>query len=195
LDSHLKELDKTYIIEKEQLGTGGAIKKACEAVRGQEIVIVNGDTIFNISLPDLLFAHHSLNADCTIALKELINFDRYGTAGFNKNGIITAFHEKKFCNRGFINGGIYILNVNRFLQKKLPEKFSFEKDYLETYIGEHRFMSTVFDNYFIDIGVPEDYQAFQQKYLDSPAVNRQSSSGDNLGIIIETIGAFFDLLD
>lgn len=194
LDTHFTELEKVYVIEKEQLGTGGAVKKACESVKGQDVVIVNGDTIFNISIPDLYILHHAQDAACTIALKELENFDRYGTAGFNKEGIITAFNEKKFCTRGFINGGIYILNVKRFRQKHLPEKFSFEKDYLEKYVKDAAFMSAVFYNYFIDIGIPEDYELFQQLISNSPDIKKSGSSDDGFGIIIETIGAFFELL-
>jgi D-glycero-alpha-D-manno-heptose 1-phosphate guanylyltransferase len=157
-------------------------------------VIVNGDTIFNISLQHLLDAHHAQNADCTIALNHMINFDRYGTATFNKEGIITAFHEKKFCSAGYINGGIYILNVPRFFQKDLPEKFSFEKDYMEKYVADGAFMSAVFYSYFIDIGVPEDYQIFQEKYSNSPKANTGASSDDSVAVIIEAIGAFLELL-
>ncbi|MGG9962340.1 nucleotidyltransferase family protein [Ferruginibacter sp. SUN106] len=194
LDVHFNELEKVYVIEKEQLGTGGAVKKACEAVTAQDVVIVNGDTIFNISLPDLLQAHHSKNAACTIALNHMYDFERYGTAEFNKDGIITAFHEKKICSKGYINGGIYILNVSEFLKKDLPEKFSFEKDYLEKYVAEQTFIGVVFYSYFTDIGVPEDYEAFQKKYSDSPKAVKSNSSDDNITTIIEAIGTFFDLL-
>jgi D-glycero-alpha-D-manno-heptose 1-phosphate guanylyltransferase len=195
LDAHFKGLEKVYVVEKEQLGTGGAIKKACEAVDGKEVVIVNGDTIFNINLPDLVKAHHSQNAACSIALNHMSDFERYGTVEFNKEGIITAFHEKKICSKGYINGGIYILNVSNFFKKNLPEKFSFEKDYLEKYLSEQAFMSVVFDSYFVDIGVPQDYEAFQQKFTNSPQAIKSISSDDNLSIIIEGIGTFFELLD
>lgn len=195
LDTHFADLEKVYVIEDEPLGTGGAIKKACAAVEEQDAVIVNGDTIFNISLPDLLQAHYNQDADCTIALNHLINFDRYGTAEFNSFGIITAFNEKKFCSKGYINGGIYILNVPRFLQKNLPDKFSFEKDYLEKYVADGVFMSAVFYSYFIDIGVPDDYKAFQEKYSSSPKAQTGNASGEGFAVVIEAIAAFLDLLD
>lgn len=200
LNTHFKELDKIYVTEDTPLGTGGAIKKACEAVNGQEVVIVNGDTIFNINLERLLEIHHASNADCSIGLHMMTNFNRYGTVTFDDNGIITAFYEKKQCAKGFINGGIYILNTKRFLQKELPDTFSFEKEYLERYVTDGIFAGEVFYNYFIDIGVPEDYEQFQQKYsgYKSPAVSGAESgdiAGDGFGILIETIAAFFELLD
>jgi D-glycero-alpha-D-manno-heptose 1-phosphate guanylyltransferase len=194
VDDHFKGLDKIYVVENEQLGTGGAIKKACEVARSQEIVIVNGDTIFNISLQQLLNTHHTKNADCTIALTELHDCARYGKVEFDQTGIITGFHEKGNNTRGYINGGIYILNKSRFLNKPLPEKFSFEKDYLEKYVAERIIANEVFYNYFVDIGVPEDYEGLQKKYAALQETNKKGSSVDGSDIIIETIGAFFELL-
>jgi D-glycero-alpha-D-manno-heptose 1-phosphate guanylyltransferase len=47
------------------------------------------------------------------------------------------------------------------LQKNLPEKFSFEKDYLEKYFAEGKMFGSEQDEYFIDIGIPEDYNRAQ----------------------------------
>jgi D-glycero-alpha-D-manno-heptose 1-phosphate guanylyltransferase len=40
----------------------------------------------------------------------------------------------------------------------LPEKFSFEKDYLEKLYTQRPMFGMVQDAYFIDIGIPEDYE-------------------------------------
>ena len=56
-----------------------------------------------------------------------------------------------------INGGVYVLNVKQFLSKTFPQKFSFEKDYLEKYIEELNMIGVEDDGYFIDIGIPEDF--------------------------------------
>jgi D-glycero-alpha-D-manno-heptose 1-phosphate guanylyltransferase len=194
VDEHFKDLDKIYVVENEQLGTGGAIKKACGVTRGQDVVIVNGDTIFNIDLSSLLSAHHSQNADCSLALTELYNCSRYGKVDFEQDSIIAAFHEKGDNTRGYINGGIYMLNIPRFIKRPLPEKFSFEKDYLEKHVGERIFASEVFYNYFVDIGVPKDYESFQQKYAAVKPVDNNNSDNSSFGVFIEAIGAFLELL-
>ena len=62
-----------------------------------------------------------------------------------------------------INGGIYIINKAAFLGKQLPEKFSFEKDYLERFTKEKKFYGFESDSYFIDIGIPEDYTRAQEE--------------------------------
>ena len=59
---------------------------------------------------------------------------------------------------------MYALNTETFLNKNLPEKFSFEKDYLEKYVGERKMYGLIQDEYFIDIGIPEDYERAQEEF-------------------------------
>ena len=86
------------------------------------------------------------------------DFDRYGSVEINKDGYIQSFKEKQFYRQGLINGGVYVLNTASFLTLNLPAKFSFEKDYLETYCTTQKMMGLVQDEYFIDIGIPGDLE-------------------------------------
>ena len=156
------ELD--YIIESEPLGTGGGIFAAIEDAETDDVIVVNGDTLFNVNLRDMMKFHTAKKAATTIALKEMHNFDRYGIVQTDNNSIITAFEEKKQMEQGLINGGTYIINKETFLKKNLPEKFSFEKEYLEKYAAEKKFYGFNSDSYFIDIGIPEDYTRAQQDF-------------------------------
>jgi len=89
----------------------------------------------------------------------------------NEDLTIKSFREKQFYKNGLINGGLYILNVNQFLSSDFAEKFSFEKDYLERSLEykmgggqktkDPKFAGFVEDNYFIDIGIPEDFNKAQ----------------------------------
>ena len=87
----------------------------------------------------------------------MTQFERYGAVRVNENDLILSFEEKRFQEKGLINGGVYVLNKNSFFEKKLPVKFSFEKDYLEAFVNEKNFYGQKNDGYFIDIGIPEDY--------------------------------------
>ncbi len=149
-------------IEKELLGTGGAIRLACDKTSEQNVLIVNGDTLFKIEVNEMADAHFEKQSDCTLALKPMHNFDRYGTVVVDKDDRIISFAEKKFCKSGLINGGVYTLNVTKFLSLNFSDKFSFENDYLEKYCGTEKMYGVVQDNYFIDIGIPEDYEKAQR---------------------------------
>jgi D-glycero-alpha-D-manno-heptose 1-phosphate guanylyltransferase len=98
------------------------------------------------------------------------NFDRYGAVTIDEQNIITSFNEKKFYNEGLINGGIYILNKNNFLSYTFPEVFSFEKEFLEVEITNKKIAGVIQQGYFIDIGIPEDYQLAQTD-LQQPALD------------------------
>jgi D-glycero-alpha-D-manno-heptose 1-phosphate guanylyltransferase len=76
-----------------------------------------------------------------------------------------SFKEKKFVEYGNINGGVYAINIPSFIQLPLTSKFSMEQDYLEKYTKEGFFNGFIQDNYFIDIGIPEDYARAQIEIL------------------------------
>ena len=147
-----------FSIEKEPLGTGGAIKLACSKACGENIFVTNGDTLFKVNAKTVANLHLEKKSCCTLALKPMKNFDRFGAVKMDNDDRITQFSEKKYYAEGLINGGFYALNTADFLQKKFPEKFSFEKDFLEKFYVEGNMFASVQDAYFIDMGIPEDYK-------------------------------------
>ncbi len=157
-------LNYSLSIEEAPLGTGGAIQLACKKATTENILVLNGDTMFKINTNKLLSFHIQHNSACTLALKPLQEFDRYGVVDINKEGYIQSFKEKKNYEQGLINGGVYALNVKEFLDLDLPEIFSFEKDYLETYCSIQKMMGLVQDEYFIDIGIPEDLERASSEF-------------------------------
>ena len=158
LDTAYAGVSKQYVIEKEPLGTGGAIQFACKQANEENVLILNGDTLFSIQLPGLTAFHQQNKSHCTLALKPMQRFNRYGVVELKENGAIKSFKEKQFYESGLINGGIYALQVAALLNEGLPEKFSFEKDYLEKLYTERPMFGVVQDEYFIDIGIPEDFE-------------------------------------
>jgi D-glycero-alpha-D-manno-heptose 1-phosphate guanylyltransferase len=148
-------------IEQEPLGTGGAIQLACAKATGAHVLVTNGDTFYAADLRKLAEAHEAGSAGCTIALKPMRHFDRYGAVELDNDDKVVQFREKQYLEQGLINAGLYALKVDGFLAEALPEKFSFEKDYLEKQCGQGKIAGQVQDAYFIDIGIPEDYERAQ----------------------------------
>ena len=54
-----------------------------------------------------------------------------------------------------------MLNRVSFLKEDFPRVFSFEKDYLEKNVKTSLFLGVIQRKYFIDIGIPEDYERAQ----------------------------------
>ncbi|EAK9927796.1 D-glycero-D-manno-heptose 1-phosphate guanosyltransferase [Campylobacter jejuni] len=143
-----------YSIEKEPLGTGGAIKQALQFIRDKAYVL-NGDTFFDIHLSKLKLNQSKI----CFALKMMQNFDRYGTVNVNEQGFVISFEEKIFKTQGLINGGIYLLTKDIFNEFDLEKKFSFEEFLQENY-EKLKARAEICDDHFIDIGVPEGYYHF-----------------------------------
>ena len=161
LNTKLPNKNFSIVIEDEPLGTGGAIKLAASKASNKDIIALNGDSLYKVNLNQLMQFHIAHKADCTLALKPMEQFERYGSVVINANTTIASFKEKQFMKAGLINGGVYALNVASFLAKPLPTQFSLEKDYLEKYAQEGKFYGNIQEAYFIDIGIPEDFAKAQ----------------------------------
>jgi D-glycero-alpha-D-manno-heptose 1-phosphate guanylyltransferase len=153
-------IEISYAIEETPLGTGGGIALALEKTTLEDILILNGDSFIDFDLKKFYEFHKSKNATISFVLKEMIDFERYGSVELKDNKI-TAFCEKRFMNKGLINAGAYIAKRNIFKDLNIPKKFSFEQDYLEKRVKEGYFYGYKTNGYFIDIGVPEDYNKAQ----------------------------------
>lgn len=152
-----ENIELVYSVEDEPLGTGGAIKKALTLCKEEKIFIINGDTFFDVNLQNLELKS---NSKIILSLKSMKNFDRYGCVETNTEEFVTTFTEKGFREYGNINGGIYLMSKNIFDEFNLEEKFSFE-EFMQNNFKQLNISTKVFDNYFIDIGIPEDYEKAQ----------------------------------
>ena len=67
-----------FAIEEEPLGTGGGIRLACTKANERNVFVTNGDTLFEVNLSSLMERHIETNSDCTLSLKPMQDFERYG---------------------------------------------------------------------------------------------------------------------
>lgn len=156
-----------YVIEDKALGTGGAIKKALAYTNDNELFIINGDTFFDVDLGFLKQQFMKIDSKLFLSLKQMHNFDRYGCVETNEEQEIIAFKEKESRKTGNINGGIYLITKEIFNGYNLPDVFSFEA-FMQEEFNALNAMALVFNTYFIDIGIPDDYAKAQielRKYI------------------------------
>ena len=169
--SKYKDCEIVYAIEETLLGTGGAIKNAMKYVQGQDVVVVNGDSMFLSDLQAQLDVHKKAEAIATLALKQMKDIERYGTVELNQQGRIIRFNEKQPLKEGLINAGSYIFNVNSFQAIEFPEKFSIEKDFFETCVDKENLLGYCSDGYFLDIGIPSDFKKAQYEIGVFPEID------------------------
>jgi D-glycero-alpha-D-manno-heptose 1-phosphate guanylyltransferase len=155
-----KSLKINYAVESAPLGTGGAMRFALDKVDPQsDWLVLNGDTLFRCNIRMLYDFYTQKKADMVIALRRMFSFDRYGVVDTDNKGLILNFREKQFCAEGLINGGVYIFKasiLHKYFENSTP--FSFEKDFMEQYLSQLEIYGLEQNGYFIDIGIPEDFE-------------------------------------
>jgi D-glycero-alpha-D-manno-heptose 1-phosphate guanylyltransferase len=159
--SHPFPFEITPVVEPSPLGTGGAIRLSMHQTTAETIFVLNGDTYFPISLSEMEQLHQCMKKPITLAACYLQDTGRYGRLEIDETQhLVRAFQEKQERNAGWINAGIYCIDRAWWMAQSFPEVFSFEKEVLE-HILNHTKPSpvAVFQarQFFIDMGIPEDY--------------------------------------
>ena len=151
-----------YVIEEAPLGTGGAIRAALSRAKEQSVLVLNGDTFLDADYAAMLRFHATHGSKLTMAITHQPDVARYGGVLVKAERIV-GFEEKGCVGAGWINAGAYVVDRDTEWPTALPEKFSFETDYLAKECG--RIAPAVFkvDGGFLDIGVPEDLDRAQME--------------------------------
>ncbi|MGA7794426.1 MAG: nucleotidyltransferase family protein [Candidatus Acidiferrales bacterium] len=171
----------TYSIEKELLGTGGAVKKAEWLVSGKRLFVVNGDTFLGVNLSELFKFHVSRGALATLAVVNVADDRRYGSLRLDHEGKITAFLEKGEGDSDHksngttksINGGVYIFEKKLLNHIRTPGPVSLEKNVFPQIVARKnkKVYGLLTDAYFVDIGVPKDLWRAQRELPERFHVN------------------------
>jgi D-glycero-alpha-D-manno-heptose 1-phosphate guanylyltransferase len=158
-----------WSVESEPLGTGGAIRLACDQANARDVFVLNGDTYLELDYRAMLDAHVGAGAQISVAVCQVPDVARYGALEVSE-GIVRGFREKGQSGAGWINGGTYVLGPK--LRDRLPKRgaFSFEQELLAPDVQSIRPLAFPTMGLFIDIGVPEDYARAQEIF--SPRVTR-----------------------
>lgn len=162
-------LQLSYSLENQPLGTAGAIKLAQNRIRSKHFVVLNGDSFVDVDFDALLQFHKRRRALGTITLTKAPSADRYGHVQVNRIGRILAFAEKNSSSSStdrqprWINAGVYVFR--REVLELIPsgEKVSLERDVFQK-INSLPFYGFPVPGYFIDIGIPDDYEKAQTQF-------------------------------
>lgn len=158
-----------YSIESAPLGTGGAIRASLAHATEENILVLNGDTYLGADYAAMMRFHAGQSAPMTMAVAHQPDVARYGGVLLDGDRI-AGFEEKGRSGPGWINGGAYVLRRDMAWPPNLPEKFSFETDFLAPNIARLYPAAFKTEGFFLDIGVPEDLDRGQtalRPYLDA----------------------------
>ena len=150
-----------YAREENPLGTGGGLLLGLAQAQTDSILVLNGDTFFDVALEAMRAQHLARDAQVTVALRRVPNNDRYGEVVLNTQNVIVAFSAKPSGSEGIINGGVYIMQRAALLDLgwKPGDQVGLEQDLFPALLNRNlKMLGMECAGAFIDIGVPEDYQ-------------------------------------
>lgn len=163
IDQHRFPFEIIPIIEPIPMGTGGAIRYVIENTSiSDPFFVLNGDTLSDINQSAMKRVFDGSSYDAMVGISYVKNASRYGTVQFYGDRLI-QFSEKGSAYSGWINNGHYVLKKDVF--NSLSGNFSIEYDVFPKLAEKNRVgVFKVFNDDFIDMGIPEDYEKLCEKY-------------------------------
>ena len=146
-----------YAVEKEPLGTGGAIRNAAKLLDTNEsVVVLNGDVLSSHNLAEQIRQHEAHDADVTLHLTEVKDARAFGCVPTDSHGRVTAFLEKMenpLTNQ--INAGCYVFNPRVISTIPLDTVVSVERETFPQLVDSGAKVFGYLENaYWLDIGTP-----------------------------------------
>ena len=149
-------LEILTVVEREPLGTGGAVSHARRTLVTDPVLIMNGDTVLDIDLNEFLDAHLASKAEISMVAAYVEDAGCYGRIELDANDRVVRFEEKNpnAKERAWINAGIYCCNTAALDRIAQMPNGSLERDVFEKLpSGAIRAFRT--QGSFLDIGSPE----------------------------------------
>ncbi len=152
------ELELAYSVEREPLGTGGALAMAAAELRADGcFAVCNGDTFIDLDLGEMARMHERAGAVMSMALAGVAQNTRYGEVELD-GGRVVGFREKSgSAGRAYVNAGFYLIERSAFSGLSERGAFSWETAVMPRLVRENIVQGFTGVRRFLDIGIPEDF--------------------------------------
>ncbi len=153
-DTSFGSLNIEYSVEKEKLGSGGAIKLAKDLVDGDLVIVLNGDILTTASIDPLVKLHEDLDVYATMMGVNMVS--PFGIV-HHENSLVTKYEEKPRLPVP-IHAGVDLFDtdvLNRFPTKGQMEETIFLELVKERKFGFHLISDDVF---WMSIDTQKDFE-------------------------------------
>lgn len=150
-------VDILYSHEEEPLGTGGALRLALPQLNKNPVLVMNGDSLCKIRLPEFYKFHEINGASATIACSNQLVTQRAEIIGVSIDGKITYISETTATNVfRVVSSGIYLFNLSTIEAIPSGRFVSLEKEVFQSLMG-YGLYGYLHGEELLDIGTPESY--------------------------------------
>ena len=154
-----------YAVEKEPLGTAGALKNSRDYLEDEAFLVLNGDSYSEVDIFKFIQFHEEKKGEGTVLLTRVCHPEDYGLVKLDEHNRITGFFEKpgKTSSSSIINAGVYFLEPE--VLNYIPEgrQISLERETFPHLLKKNMpLFGYLTSDYFIDIGTPQKYTQIQK---------------------------------
>jgi len=174
------EMALEYAVETQPLGTGGAIGFAARELDGSFFAL-NGDSLREANLTELVEFHRSTGAKATILLTPVADPSRYGLVRVATDGRVESFLEKprpEEIDTDLINAGFYVLEPDVLELVPAGRAVSIEREVFPRLAEQGTVFGIALPGYWLDVGTPESYLQAHRDVLERTF---PTDVGDSLG--------------
>jgi len=151
----------TYSHEPLILGTGGGIKQVESYFQGEPVLVLNGDTLFELDLTALIAFHRSQQAAATMVLRQDPEAARWGLVEVTDRAEVIRITGRgrsvSAPTAARMFAGIHILHPRLLHALPVGKESSIIDAYVRGIQEGERIMGYDFDGYWNDVGTPERY--------------------------------------
>ena len=184
------ELKRVNVLRGLGWETGGDLALGLESIKpiDDDLVIMNGDIVTDLSLSSMLADHIHNRASVTMGIFNISDQNeakRFGQVIVDENGYITKFAEKEeiaISKRNFVNSGFYIFSKDILKETSkilVPRKFKLEKEFFPDIAQRGKLLGSICKlSYWWDVGTMESYLKAEEFFINGkeiipPGINNE----------------------
>jgi len=151
----------TMLYTGEKTMTGGRVKRVEEYINENEFMMTYGDGISDVNI-NLLVEHHKKNKKLATlcAVRPPVRFGELKLQG----DLITSFAEKPKLQKGWINGGFFVLNKEIFKFIK-GDEIMFEREPLEKLVELKQLLAFKHENFWQCMDTKRDKDMLEEMWI------------------------------
>ena len=184
------DMKLTYSHETVILGTGGGIKQVESYFQGEPVLILNGDTLFELDLSALMAFHREQQAAATLVLRQDPEAARWGLVEVTERAEVVRITGRGRSSTSPVGermfAGIHILHPRLLRSLPVGKESSIIDAYVQGIQEGERILGYDFDGYWTDVGTPERYaQVERDAAAGLLSLSARTSGGSCSGIPVK----------
>lgn len=160
-----------YLEEQEPLGTAGCLG-LMPATPKEPFFVINGDILTTVNFEDLLAFHLDNQADGTMCVRKHDMPIPYGVVNTEGRAIVSLDEKPVLSVR--VNSGIYVLEPGMIDLVPRGEFFDMTSLFEEMIRQGKRALSYELIDYWVDVGLPKDFEKANSDLTDFPLINHRN---------------------